>query len=68
MRCFFCGAGTHTTKNCPHTWSGSANRYNMCCVYCGSEKHNVKACPDTWGGNASRAWNEGEVENDFIRD
>lgn len=68
IRCTYCGSGLHTQENCPKTYSGSANRKMMWCSYCGSKSHNVKACPKTWEGNAARAWNEGSVANDFVRD
>ena len=68
MRCGYCGSYNHTIKNCPKTWSGSANRISMRCGYCGSRKHNIEACPKTWCGNAARAWYPEKVEDYYISD
>jgi hypothetical protein len=40
----------------------------MRCSYCGARDHNVNACPKTWGGSADRAWHEGKVSDDFVKD
>jgi len=68
MRCTFCGSKEHNIKNCPKTWSGSANRNNMRCTFCGSKEHNVMACPKTFSGNAARAWHPESVADDFVED
>lgn len=68
MRCSYCGSKLHTEKNCPNTWSGQGNRNAMRCSYCGARDHTIAACPKTWGGSAARAWDEGSVEDEFIRD
>ena len=68
MYCYFCGARTHTRKNCPQTWDGQRNRMRMRCSYCGSRKHNTNACPKTYNGSAVRAWYSHTVEDDFIED
>ncbi|PQK86769.1 hypothetical protein CG431_06450 [Pantoea ananatis] len=62
-RCTFCGSGSHTRENCPHTWSGSARRANLRCGYCGKAGHNVSACPN----NASAARRR-NLNNDFYLD
>lgn len=68
MWCSYCGSVMHTIKNCPKTFSGSANRSSMRCSYCGSRKHNISACPATHSGSANRLWNQKSIENDFLKD
>lgn len=68
MRCTYCGAGTHTKTNCPHTFEGSAARMRLRCTYCGKKDHDVKACPKTHSGNAALAWFPNEVADHFIKD
>ena len=68
MRCTYCGSLQHSTKNCPKTWGGSANRMHMHCSYCGSKKHNIKGCPKTYAGNAAHAWHPETIADDYIKD
>lgn len=68
MRCSYCGDNLHTVENCPKTWGGQISRAQMYCDYCGSRSHNVNGCPKTFEGNANRAWNDTEIEDDFVKD
>ena len=68
MFCSFCHSKNHSTKNCPKTWDGQANRNKMFCIYCWSKTHTVEACPKTWSGSAARKWYPYKVEDYFILD
>lgn len=68
MRCTYCGARTHTERNCPKTANGQMNRARMRCEYCGSDQHNVDACPKTFNGSADRAWHPESIADEFVED